>query len=325
MIKNIEIIGHRGVRSEEPDNTLPSYQKAISYRVDYIDIDVVLTKDKNILAYHDYFINPDILCYADNTNISDTKESFLNKFKKADFSNVLIKNFNFDDIINQYNVKLNKYSQYAKYFNMQQQHDNLKLSSLADIVLYTQKESNYDIKYQIEIKSNLDNPDWSFPYQITTEVIYNFLLKYNLIEKVKIQSFDWRILYSLTLKNNDIKTAYLFSRNTVDMWYNWFSNSPILEQLKILKLVKTATLSDLLLLIKSLGAYSFEIEDNILKLENVLDAHKLGLKVYTWPLPESSNKPYDENLMKKIIKFGVNGIITDYPKQLSELLISLDI
>ncbi len=324
MKKNIEVIGHRGVRSEEPDNTLPAFQKSLTYEIDYIDIDVVLTKDKVLLAYHDFFINPDILCYTNDDDIYFNKDNFLRDIDSFALNQVLIKNLYFDDIVNKYCVRLNKNSLYFGYFSNQKQHHKLKLSSLQDIVSLVGQETNQVMKYQIEVKSDLINPSRCYSYEVMTESIYKFIIKNNLINKVKVQSFDWRILYLLNLKNKDIKTAYLFNRNTVYFWQNWFNNSEIVAIADLLKIKKTSFVNELFPLIKYLGAYSFEIEDNILELNHVLKAKEIGLKVYTWPLPESTNISYDENLMKKIISYEVNGIITDYPKQVLNLLSNID-
>ncbi len=49
----IEIIGHRGARGLEPENTILSFRKAIELEVDYIECDVHLTKDGYIVLIHD--------------------------------------------------------------------------------------------------------------------------------------------------------------------------------------------------------------------------------------------------------------------------------
>lgn len=53
----IEIIGHRGARGIEPENTMRSFQKAIDLGVDYIECDVHLTKDKHIVLIHDHTLD----------------------------------------------------------------------------------------------------------------------------------------------------------------------------------------------------------------------------------------------------------------------------
>ena len=45
--------GHRGARGYEPENTLPSFQKALDLKVDIIELDVHCSKDKKLVVIHD--------------------------------------------------------------------------------------------------------------------------------------------------------------------------------------------------------------------------------------------------------------------------------
>ncbi len=47
------IVGHRGARNAEPENTLLSFRKGIGLGVDYVECDVRLTKDGELVAMHD--------------------------------------------------------------------------------------------------------------------------------------------------------------------------------------------------------------------------------------------------------------------------------
>jgi len=53
----IQIIGHRGARGIEPENTMRSYRKAIELKVDYIECDVHKTKDGKIVLIHDHTVD----------------------------------------------------------------------------------------------------------------------------------------------------------------------------------------------------------------------------------------------------------------------------
>ncbi|WP_260288503.1 glycerophosphodiester phosphodiesterase family protein [Peribacillus aracenensis] len=47
------IIAHRGDSSEAPEHTMPAYEKAIESGADYIEIDLRMTKDGQLVAMHD--------------------------------------------------------------------------------------------------------------------------------------------------------------------------------------------------------------------------------------------------------------------------------
>lgn len=49
----MKIIGHRGAKGLAPENTLPSFEKAIEHRVDEIELDVRVTLDGVAVIQHD--------------------------------------------------------------------------------------------------------------------------------------------------------------------------------------------------------------------------------------------------------------------------------
>jgi len=51
--KKITIIGHRGAKSVAPENTLKSFKKAIELGADFIEFDMHLSKDGEIVIMHD--------------------------------------------------------------------------------------------------------------------------------------------------------------------------------------------------------------------------------------------------------------------------------
>jgi len=48
-----KIYGHRGSKADYPENTMLGFEKALSYGVDGIEIDVHLTKDDEVVVIHD--------------------------------------------------------------------------------------------------------------------------------------------------------------------------------------------------------------------------------------------------------------------------------
>ena len=53
----VQIIGHRGARGIEPENTMRSFRKALELRVDLIECDVHMTKDDHIVLIHDHTVD----------------------------------------------------------------------------------------------------------------------------------------------------------------------------------------------------------------------------------------------------------------------------
>jgi glycerophosphoryl diester phosphodiesterase len=52
--KNIIVIAHRGASGLAPENTLASFAKAMEFNVDFIELDVHVSKDDSLIVMHDY-------------------------------------------------------------------------------------------------------------------------------------------------------------------------------------------------------------------------------------------------------------------------------
>jgi len=55
-MNNFEIVAHRGIPTEAPENTIASFQKAIELGADAIELDVRLTADKVPVVFHYYYL-----------------------------------------------------------------------------------------------------------------------------------------------------------------------------------------------------------------------------------------------------------------------------
>jgi glycerophosphoryl diester phosphodiesterase len=53
----IEVVAHRGASGHAPENTLPAVDLALKAGADYIEIDVHLTKDSEVVVIHDETVN----------------------------------------------------------------------------------------------------------------------------------------------------------------------------------------------------------------------------------------------------------------------------
>ncbi len=70
------VIGHRGAPGYLPDHTLEGYALAIALGADYIEPDLVATKDGHLIARHE----PNL---KDTTDVKDRPE-FASRFRTAD-------------------------------------------------------------------------------------------------------------------------------------------------------------------------------------------------------------------------------------------------
>ncbi|MFK8137961.1 MAG: glycerophosphodiester phosphodiesterase [Bdellovibrionales bacterium] len=60
-----EVHGHRGARDKFPENTLSGFHYAIESGSDFIEIDIQLTRDEELVIYHDFWVNKDLCIRPD--------------------------------------------------------------------------------------------------------------------------------------------------------------------------------------------------------------------------------------------------------------------
>lgn len=59
----VAVYGHRGARARRPENTLPAFEHAVRAGVDFLELDLRLTRDSVLVAAHDERLDPG-LCLA---------------------------------------------------------------------------------------------------------------------------------------------------------------------------------------------------------------------------------------------------------------------
>ena len=56
-LSELGICAHRGANSEFPENTVPAFERAVAQNVAMVELDVRLTKDKQLVVLHDWTVN----------------------------------------------------------------------------------------------------------------------------------------------------------------------------------------------------------------------------------------------------------------------------
>lgn len=321
-MKYIEVYAHRGARSFSPENTLPAYKTALAIGIDWIDIDIGISKDGIIVVSHDIWLNPNILC-KNGKFWAEDKQEFYHSILNApgginrNIQPYLIKNLTLEEI-KQYDAgRLNPTSRYAKYFPDQYPLDGIKMPTLHEVTDYVDELTNRQVGFQIEIKYDPAHPDWTVSPQDYAAQLYEFLCKNNLIDRVEIQSFAWQCLFELQKIDKNIKTAYLVTDDDIKRMHD--PDPAAAGQWSGGRLLKDYN-NSLPEMIKALGGSCYEPEDMALTKPDLDKAHSLGLKVVVWTWPENSGQTFNSVLIDKLISWGVDGIITDDPARLTAML-----
>lgn len=158
------------------------------------------------------------------------------------------------------------------------------IPTLRDVLILVK---DYGIFLNIEAKTDLIH------YDLEQDVI-NLIEEYNLEDNILISSFNHNCIEIFKNINPNIKYANLY-HNKDD--YVGFDN-----------VVEHAKYS---------GIYSINLNHQLVDKDLVNLAHNNNLKVFVYTV----NTP---NLMRNMIKYGVDGIFSDYPDLMREILESIN-
>jgi len=298
MQRSFALYGHRGARGLAPENTIPGYAVAIKIGVDFVDMDVVMTKDHILVVQHELALDPDIT--RDNEGGWVHKGKLVSQMTIAELS--------------QYDVgRIRPGTQYARFFPEQQPVDGTRIPSLLEVIQYVKQQSQ-KIKFQIEIKNDPEHSGDSYSPREMAQALADILYAENIIDCTEVQAFNWQCLYELQQIDARISTAYLTNSDSEKRMHH--PDPVIAGRWTGGKLLKDYDYS-IPKMIKALGGKLWDPQDVDMTPEKLHEAHKQGLKVVTWSSTYTSGKDIDLPLTENLIDMGVDGIITDRPDLLA--------
>ncbi len=188
--------GHRGTRGLMPENTIPAMKKALDLGVQTLELDVVISKDNQVLVSHDTYMSADITTKPDGTPVTAEEQKSINLYQ-----------LNYAQI-RQFDVGSKPHPQ----FPQQQKLRTYKplLTELIDSVeAYAKAKKLPSPRYNIEIKSA---PATDGTYHPAPEAFVSMVLpicQQKLGTRFNIQSFDARPLQLIHKQAPSVALAYL--------------------------------------------------------------------------------------------------------------------
>lgn len=290
-----DLQSHRGGRGLLPENTLAAFENAIRMGTTTLELDIAITADGIPVISHDPALNPAIT--------RDTNGQWLTQ------TGPLIKSMTLAQL-QRYDVgRLNPTHGYAREFSSQQPRDGQRIPTLASLFKLVNDLGAKDIRFDMETKINPHHPESTLPPREFVETLLAVIRDSDMTQRVMVQSFDWRTLELLHQLEPAIRTMYLTVEgkdfNTMKD-SAWTAGHHIESfQGSVPHMVRA-----------SAGAAPGVVwapHYNHLNPERIKVAQSLALEVIPWTVNE---KP----LMEKLIAWGVDGIISDYPDRLREVM-----
>lgn len=271
---DFEIEGHRGARGLVPENTIPSFIKAIELGATTVELDVVISKDKKIVVSHDYWFSSVISLDKNGNRIPAEKQKDFNLYQ-MDYSEIKL-----------YDVGSIGNKEFPEQEKMKVVKPLLKEVFKA-VNNYTKKHKLKPVRINIEIKSGPQTDNIFHPPPATiAKMVYDEIFANKMEKQVIVQSFDVRPLQELRKMPKQLPLALLVG-----------NKDGIEKNLELLGFLP--------------GTYSphFSLVDE----QTVKFCHQKGIKIIPWTVNEISD-------MEKMRNLKVDGIITDFPNRLVQIL-----
>ena len=291
---HIKIYGHRGARGDLPENTLESFKYLFENNINAYETDILISKDLIPVITHDFRLEP-----------SFTKDS---KGNWIEDENIKIFDLTYEELLKFDVGSINKLSRYGRRFVNQKPLENQRIPKLSELLDLSSKNKSENLLINLEIKSTPDEENLTPAPEDTVKLVVNEINKSNLKDKIIVSSFDWRTLTEIKNQYPEISRAYLTYQQVRGMKikktiYNrspWMSFLPFYEDHELPKIIKSQGG-------KAWHPYRKDITKKLVDI-----SHQEDLPVNVWTV----NEDYE---MLKMIEYGVDGIMTDYPLRLKEL------
>jgi len=284
----IKIYGHRGARGVLPENTLESFEYLFENNIRAYETDILISKDNIPVITHDFKLDPSYTKDVNGNWIED--------------ENIKIIDLTYEEIL-KYDVgTLNKLSRYGRKFINQKSLDNQKIPKLSDLLKLSSDNEFDDLLINLEIKSTPIEEGLTPSPEEMVKIVIDEVGRSNLSDKIIYSSFDWRVLREIKERDPKIPRAHLTSGAKGKIYDKspWLDFTPLHSEVDLPKLIK------------ALGGSAWHPNYKDVNKEIIEISRNEGLPVNVWTV----NKEQD---MLRMIDYGVDGIMTDYPLKLKEL------
>jgi glycerophosphoryl diester phosphodiesterase len=169
------IHGHRGFRGKYPENSIKGFIEAKKVRVDAIELDVVVSKDFQLIVNHDPWLKPGHFMINKTGEVPEEK---VNLFEKT------------VEDIHQYALGTKRNLDFPQQIPFPHQ-----IPTLEEVVNHSELQNTF---WNIEIKSEEKWYDTYQPQaQVLAQLVFDFIRKEGLEKSCLVQSFDTTFLNEL--------------------------------------------------------------------------------------------------------------------------------
>ncbi len=288
----IRIIGHRGARGIMPENSMIGFELTLSNGVSLLEFDVILTADRIPVITHNHHVHA--------PTFRDKKGFFVDGIEPK------ISELTFAEIESFDIGRTNSLSIYGKRFPEQAQFDGIRVPRLSELLALVNKPEYLHAHLMLEVKSDPIFADDTQAKKILVHKIVQEIRSYSLEGRTILHSFDWGLLAECQRQAPDMPTSFLteLPNNTDGIGED--SSNAIGPDLR-------ACAADIPDMVKKEGGLFWCPYFKDVTVKSIKHAQNIGLCVGVWTVNEEID-------IDKMIDFGVDAIVTDYPERLQQRL-----
>lgn len=281
-----DLQAHRGGRGETTEESLRAFAKSLELGVDTLELDINITRDGQPLVWHDPTIEAEKCADTGPAFSGDPQYPYVGK------------------LVHELTVAqlrtLDCGRRLAEFPGAEVVRGN-RIALLPEVFALADSY-HAAVRYNIETKVAADRPGTSADPQQFVDVILAAVRSAGEVDRVEIESFDWRTLPLVHRAEPSIPLVALYNEQT------WAPGSPWLAG------VDANAVGDPMIGALLVGAQLISPHYPLVTGAAYVDhAHALGLKVLPWTVNEAG-------AMREQIGYGVDGIITDFPTLLRGVL-----
>ena len=306
-------IAHRGGAGLMPENTLAAFRDAVARGCDGAELDVQLSRDGEVIVFHDYRLKPEICRGTDGRFLERPtpriKDLSLNGLRKCDVG------------------RADPRSGYAQARPEMRAVDGERIPALAEVVEVA-KTAAKSFTLFVELKTSFADRDISADPVALTDAVVEVLRAGNYLDRTIFVGFDWPAL--LHAKKITPQTPCWFTT----LAQSWFRpgrppaeddppSEPALQMLRYWAATGTSPWAggydavnyggSILHAIKAAGGDGWFPTFTDITAQSVAEARALGLRVGAWTVDNEAD-------MRRLIALGLDAICTDRPDLLAPLL-----
>lgn len=288
--RGFDLQGHRGARGLAPENTLAGFRRALELGVTTLELDVVMSRDGVPVVSHDLRLSPQLARDAGGEWVGEPGPALLHLTL---------------DEIRSFDVGRSRPGgPNASAFPGQVPADGERVPTLAEVLALAPAP----VRFNVETKR--DAPELAPAPRAFAEAVVAELRRAGVAERASLQSFDWRTLSHAARIAPEIERVCL---TTLE---------PDGGNLEPGRPGAPAVLGGLDLddfagsvprLVGAAGCAVWSPRHADFDRASAGEARALGLRVVPWTVNDPAR-------MHVLIELGVDGIITDYPDRLRDVL-----